>query len=183
VARKGVKAREEFAEACAIELGLEVSDCDYSAYASDPIGFIENVLKEVLTDKQKEICLSVRDRRQTNVQACHGAGKSFLASRLCLWWICAVGGLVITTAPTDRQVEQIIWGEIRKVHGKLGLPGELGMKFLRVTEQARGFGFTASHTNSNAFQGIRAHLLSAAKALLTGNQPRVETRTWWYKQG
>jgi hypothetical protein len=155
VARKSVKAREEFAEACAIELGLEVvSEIDYSCYATDPIGFIEKELLEILTDKQKEICLSVRDNRETNVQACHGAGKSFLASRLCLWWIYAVTGLVITTAPTDRQVEQIIWGEIRKVRGRLKLPGEFGMKFLRVSEQARGFGFTASHTNSNAFQGI-----------------------------
>lgn len=155
MATKGVDRRTDFANACAIALGLEVGgEADFSSYASDPVGFVEKELRDFLTDKQKQICLEVRDNRETNVQACHGAGKSFLASRLILWWIYAVSGLVITTAPTDRQVEQIIWGEVRKIHGKLGLPGELGMKFLRVNEQARGFGFTASHTNSNAFQGI-----------------------------
>ncbi|NDJ20984.1 hypothetical protein GS682_04855 [Nostoc sp. B(2019)] len=154
------KRRREFAEECAIALGIQPEENgDLLKYADDPVGFIEKELLEKLTEKQKEIANSVRDSRETNVQACHGAGKSHLASRLSIWWILCVGGLVITTAPTDRQVEQILWAEIRRIHGKLKLPGELGMTFLRVNEQARGFGFTASPRNSNAFQGIHNDLL------------------------
>ncbi|MBW4422499.1 MAG: hypothetical protein KME13_25355, partial [Myxacorys californica WJT36-NPBG1] len=69
------------------------------------------------------------------------------------------GGLCITTAPTKRQVIELLWGEIRKTHGKKNLPGERGQTFLRVSEEARAFGFTASDTNSNAFQGVHHEYL------------------------
>lgn len=121
-------------------------------FSGDPVGFVEEFLGEKLTDDQKAIALSVRDNRETNVQASHGVGKSHLCSRLCLYFIYCENGMVITTAPTARQVNQIIWGEIRRIHRKLGLPGEIGQTFLRVSEDARGFGFTAN--SSNGFQGI-----------------------------
>ncbi len=125
---------------------------ELSRYKGDPIGFIEEFLGETLTDEQKQVAISVRDNRETNVQAAHSVGKSHLCSRLCLFFIYCEGGMVITTAPTARQVNQIIWGEIRRIHIKKNLPGELGKTFLRVSEDSRGFGFTAS--SSNGFQGI-----------------------------
>lgn len=138
----------------AAELALRQRRGKFTRYANDPIGFIEHELGEWLTDEQKVICLSVRDSRETNVQASHGVGKSHLASRLAIWWILCVNGLVITTAPTKRQVEKILWSNIRKLHQRLNLPGTCGQMFLTVTEQAKGFGFTADATSSNAFQGI-----------------------------
>lgn len=131
----------------------------FPEYEKKPIEFIEQKLKQQLTEEQKAIARSVRDNRETNVQASHGIGKTFLAGCLVLWWILCVGGLVITTAPTKRQVIQLLWGEIRKTHGRLSLPGDLGQTFLNVTEEARGFGFTASETDSNAFQGVHHPLL------------------------
>lgn len=133
-------------------IGVKKNSSDYSEYAADPVGFIEIELGEKLTEQQKAIALSVRDNRETNVQAAHGVGKSHLSSRLALYWIYCVGGMVITTAPTARQVNQIIWGEIRRAYCKLSLPGDLGKTFLILTEDARGFGFTAG--DSNGFQGI-----------------------------
>ncbi|HEY9644776.1 MAG TPA: hypothetical protein V6C88_00320 [Chroococcidiopsis sp.] len=126
----------------------------YSRYQSDPVGFIETELKKRLTVEQRAIAISVRDNRETNVQASHGIGKTMLSACLVLWWVLSVGGLAITTAPTKRQVQELLWGEIRKTHGKLKLPGERGQTFLRITEEARAFGFTASDYNSNAFQGV-----------------------------
>ncbi|HEY9646970.1 MAG TPA: hypothetical protein V6C88_11400 [Chroococcidiopsis sp.] len=126
----------------------------YSQYANDPIGFIEAELKKTLTAEQRAIALSVRDNRETNVQASHGIGKTMLSACLVLWWVLSVGGLAITTAPTKRQVQELLWGEIRKTHGKLNLPGDRGQTFLRISEEARALGFTASDTNSNAFQGV-----------------------------
>lgn len=134
---------------------LAANSGQFSCYANDPIGFIEKELKTRLTEEQQAIALSVRDNRETNVQAGHGVGKTRLSSGLVLWWIFAMGGLAITTAPTQRQVQELLWGEIRRIHGKLKLPGEPpGQTFLRVTEEARAFGFTASDRNSNAFQGV-----------------------------
>lgn len=148
-------AKLEFLERLEVELGFAIGEADqYVPYADRPVEFIEEILNCWLTDDQKAIALSVRDKRETNVQASHGVGKTKLSACLVLWWILAVGGLAITTAPTKRQVIELLWGEIRKMHGKLKLPGERGQTFLRLTEEARAFGFTASDTNSNAFQGV-----------------------------
>jgi len=137
------------------------SKIDFKKYALDPVGFIEKDLKENLTAEQKAIAQSVVENRETNVQACHGSGKSFLSARLVIWWVFCVGGLAITTAPTARQVNKILWGEIRKVYDKRRkkLGGERGVLFLRVDESAHAFGFTAKHTSSDAFQGIHSDRL------------------------
>jgi hypothetical protein len=145
--------RKQWEEAIA-EVVTEESQQDFSIYAADPIGFIEGELGKTLTSEQRAIAISVRDSRETNVQASHGIGKTMLSACLVLWWVLAVGGLAITTAPTKRQVQELLWGEIRKTHGRLNLPGERGQTFLRLTEEARALGFTASDTNSNAFQGV-----------------------------
>lgn len=146
----------EFLEALEAEFGLESADQEipYPEYLNDPEGFIAQVLGFELTEQQRQICRSVRDDRETNVQASHGCGKTMLASCLVLWWTLAVGGLCITTAPTKRQVVELLWGEVRRTHKRLKLDGELGQTFLRVSEDARAYGFTASDTNSNAFQGV-----------------------------
>lgn len=127
---------------------------DYSAYAANPVGFITDVLGVSLTAEQIEIATSVRDKPETNIQASHGCGKTFLSACLILWHVLAVGGLAITTAPTKRQVTELLWGEVRRMHGRLGLPGECGKTFLQLTEDARAYGFTANDNNSNAFQGV-----------------------------
>ena len=151
----GQKCLDELVATIEAEFGLSNDNAvPYSEYAHDSIGFIQEVLGVWLTEQQCQICNSVRDERETNVQASHGCGKTFLAACLVLWWVLAVGGLCITTAPTKRQVVELLWGEVRKTHKKLRLDGELGQTFLRFSEEARAFGFTASDTNSNAFQGV-----------------------------
>jgi hypothetical protein len=126
----------------------------YSQYADDPERFIAEVLGKTLTAQQRAIAQSVRDDRETNVQASHGAGKTMLAGCLVLWWVLAVEGLCITTAPTARQVKELLWGEVRRMHSALDLEGECITVALRVSEDARAYGFTANDNNSNAFQGI-----------------------------
>lgn len=54
----------------------------------------------------------------------HGVGKSWLCSELTIW----AGGthsraVVVTTAPTWRQVERILWKEINFTWSQVGLPG------------------------------------------------------------
>jgi hypothetical protein len=126
----------------------------FPEYSHDPAGFIAHELRFTLTAQQVEICESVRTNRETNVQASHGVGKTMLSACLVLWWVLAVGGLAITTAPTKRQVIELLWGEIRRTHKRIALPGELIQTKLTLSEDARAFGFTASDTNSNAFQGV-----------------------------
>lgn len=176
MARKSVvDKRQNFAERCAAALGIgSLNSSGWSKYTGRPIDFIETELKESLTYEQKQILDSVCKNRETNVQACHGIGKSWIASRLTIYWIYCVGGLVITTGPTERQVGQIVWAEIRRIHGKLNLPGDIGIKFLRVNEEARGFGFTSNPKNSNAFQGIHHSRLLVIEDEACGISPEID---------
>jgi hypothetical protein len=132
---------------------------DFSQYANDPVGFFRDVLGLVhITDEQVAIALSVRDKPETNVQASHSVGKSHISAHLVLWWVFAVGGLAITTAPTESQVKQILWSEIRKAFNrhKLKLGGKCDILQLKLSETARAYGFTARNYDSNSFQGKHA---------------------------
>jgi hypothetical protein len=135
---------------------------DFSRYAKYPVEFALEVLEiPDLTQEQRRILCSVRDRSETNVQAAHGVGKSFVSALLILWWVFAVQGLAISTAPTKSQVEQIIWGEIRKLYDrhKAKLGGSRNELSMRLDEHARAYGFTAKNYDSNSFQGKHAEKL------------------------
>ena len=81
---------------------------------TDPVQFSRAHLNHKPWAKQQEIMQSVVDNDWTSVKACHASGKTFTAADLALWWVSAhKDGIVITTAPTWMQVEQILWGAIR----------------------------------------------------------------------
>src|SRR5678810_291854 len=78
----------------------------FEAYQQDILGFVENVLGDRPWKKQREILLSVQNNTYTAVRSCHGAGKTFTAARAALWFLqCFPGSVVITTAPSGRQVK------------------------------------------------------------------------------
>jgi hypothetical protein len=138
------------------------STSNLSSYADDPAGFFRDVLKiNHLTSEQIQIAESVRDNPETNVQAAHGVGKSFIASSIVIWHVFCVQGLAITTAPTESQVKEILWSEIRKLYDahKRQLGGERSILSLKLTETARAYGFTSRDYDSNSFQGKHAEKL------------------------
>lgn len=125
--------------------------------AADPIGFIEDMLGFQLWEKQAEICESVRDNKRTCVASCHGSGKTAVAARIALWWLYTHPySVVVTTAPTARQVTKQLWKEIRiglaratyKPGGNL-LPKSPEFQIDGEEWQLIGF----STDNSDAFQG------------------------------
>lgn len=62
----------------------------------------------------EEVAESVRDNPRTCVFAGHGVSKSFTAARAAEWFLNVYGpnATVITTAPSNDQVENILWREI-----------------------------------------------------------------------
>lgn len=165
---------EEIQIRAAVELELRRRRQRFRKYAEYPVEFIEKELGFWLTDQQKAIAVNVRDRRETNVQASHGCGKTFLASCLAIWWVLCVEGLCITTAPTKRQVVELLWGEIRRTHGRLNLPGTSGQTFFKLSEDSRAYGFTANDNNSNAFQGIHHPRLLVIEDEACGISPDID---------
>lgn len=134
---------------------VEEQEIDLTQYEEDPIGFAE-LLGVSLTPQQQQIVISVRDNRETNVQSCHGVGKTYCGSFLVIWFVFAVEGRVITTAPTDRQVVELLWKEINKLHSrnrkKLG--GECLTYKLKYTDDAEALGFAAANADLNTSQGF-----------------------------
>lgn len=128
---------------------------------ADPAFFAEYVLGARPWDKQRRILESVRDCARTAVASCHGAGKSWTAARIALWWLFSFpGSIVATTAPTFRQVERVLWQEIRQAHRSALVP--LGGKLLQASLQIDDgwFAFGFSTDDGNRFQGLHSeHVL------------------------
>ncbi len=86
----------------------------------EPFFFIEKVLGvKRLTTEQKKIVSSVWENRYTGVQSSPSMGKTFISACIVLAYLCPnPESKVITTAPTARQVEDLLWSEIRSLYHK-----------------------------------------------------------------
>jgi hypothetical protein len=96
------------------------------AYAADPNGFARAVLGIALWDGQIRIVEASRDHLRVAVVSGHKVGKSTALAVLALWFYCSFpGARVIITATTARQVDGIIWREVRRLvkRSKLPIPG------------------------------------------------------------
>lgn len=181
----------------------EVSVYDYAARGAvkmrqHPEWFFQEILgvpQEYLWPKMLEVMHSVRDHQYTAVKAGHSVSKSFTAARLALWFLICYGpkATVITTAPGDNQVRNILWREIRDAHSsaKCALPGkpltisyELDDKWFAigfatrpdtVTQQATAFqGFHNEHVLIifDEAAGIMPQIWEASEGLMTSGDCR-----------
>lgn len=130
---------------------------------ADPVWFFDDILQSTAWSTQKEIALSVRDNPDTSVKGCHSPGKSYISARIALWFLYSFPhSLVITTAPTDRQVRGILWKEISVAYkgAKFPLGGKLITRELKLDDDWFAIGFTAPDYDPNRFQGFHApHVL------------------------
>ena len=125
----------------------------------DPSWWVREILGDSPWKKQVEILEGVRDFREVNVRSCHSAGKSWVASRAALWFLFNhPGSLVITTAPTARQVRGILWKEIGAAYhrAKFPLGGDLTTTALRLGPAWLALGFTAAEHDPDRFQGFHS---------------------------
>jgi phage terminase large subunit len=83
------------------------------------VEFVRDVLGRNPWSKQAEIITDVFKYPVVAVKSCNAAGKSDLASDVALTFLmCKPFSIVITTAPTWRQVKDVIWRYIRGKHAK-----------------------------------------------------------------
>lgn len=130
--------------------------------------FLTGILGEKsLEDYHVLICQKIIEYDRLNIKACHAVGKTWIMARLTLWFInCFKNSIVITTAPTNRQVETLLWGEIRKSHrrSKTKLGGKLLNKKLTIDDDWYAMGFSPASGASvdgdeqqgSSFQGFHA---------------------------
>lgn len=143
-----------------------------------------------LWDKQKEIADALVYAERVAVPASFGVGKTYLAARLALWWLYNhKPSKVITTAPTLRQVKELLWSELRAAHrrSKRPLGGEPLMLQLQLEDDWYAIGFATDPDKIDQFTGYHSpHMLvifdqacgvdravwEAAEGLMTGGHAR-----------
>jgi phage terminase large subunit len=131
-------------------------------YQADPVRFVREVLGQTLWSRQAQILEAIRDQPQVTVRSGHGVGKTFVAACAALWWLYSFRpSLVLTTAPTARQVEALLWGEIRRLkrRARRALPGRCLATRLVVSEDQEAVGLSTNEPER--FAGWhREHLLA-----------------------
>jgi hypothetical protein len=138
-----------------------------SPWIDDPAGWVEAALHEEFWSRQEEIAASVLEHRYTAVPSCHDSGKSYTASRVMSWWIDSHEpgeAFVVSTAPSQTQVEAILWREVGRAHRKGDLIGRITYGMVpqwKIGPEIVGFGRKPQDLKSKeeamaAFQGIHA---------------------------
>lgn len=155
----------------------------------DPVLFCQKILGIEPWAKQREILYSVRDNPNTICVSCNAGGKSFISAAVVLWFLFAhKDSMVLTSAPTWRQVTSVLWAEISKMYAnaKYPLGGELitgkleiGPKWyalgLPSSEEVRFQGYHAEHILIvfDEAAGIDPHIYTAAQGNLTSQNSRM----------
>jgi len=155
---------------------IETEDFDllWERALNDPPWWVKTWLGITLWQKQVEIIESVRDNFRTYVRSCHGAGKTFTAADVVLWFLINhKGSRVITTAPTFRQVQKVLWQEIRKAHKNaiIQLGGDLTLNELKIADGWFSFGFSTD--DPDALQGQHAEYILVVFDEASGIKPPI----------
>ena len=123
-----------------------------------PLDFARNVLGVQLWSKQEEVLSALLEHRRVAVKSGNGLGKGFSAAVALLWFLHAHqdAAIVLSTAPTFRQVRHILW---RQVH-RLYRPASevLGGKMLdtRWEISAERYAMGLSAESADQFQGFHS---------------------------
>ena len=124
-----------------------------------------------------------------SVKSGNGVGKSCLAACATLWFLNSfTPSIVLTTAPTERQVKKVMWGEIRhrKNTSYVELPGKAGILSLEINPIHYALGLSTK--DEQKFQGFHnpnimviideandypVHLYKAIAGVLSGGERKV----------
>lgn len=90
-------------------------------YFDDPELWARDHLGVTLWEAQAEVARSIVVNNNVAVKAGHEVGKSYLAGVLISWWVDTRwdkpgGCFVVSTAPSFKQINAIVWREVRKFH-------------------------------------------------------------------
>ena len=122
---------------------------DLTLYADDPVGFIRDVLGEagMPYSKQVEMLEALALHRRVSVVGANGSGKDWAAARAVLWWMeTRTEAKAVVTGPTQRQVEEIVWQEMREAYAAAEhrLSGKMLASKYRIDEKRFAIGFSTN---------------------------------------
>lgn len=134
-------------------LATASTDADFAPYAADPIAFVREVLGGEPWGRQRAVLEAVRDHPRVSVRSCHAAGKTWTAAAAGVWFLYThPSSVLVTTAPTWRQVKELLWREIRSHHRRARLPGECLQTALELDTEWYAIGLSTDEPDK--FQGF-----------------------------
>ncbi|MCC6649092.1 MAG: hypothetical protein IT374_26425 [Polyangiaceae bacterium] len=170
---------------------------DRARYRNDPVGYFRDVLRIEPWSRQRDLLTAVAQHPRNAVRSGHKVSKSNSCAGIAYWWADTRSrGGVVLTAPTGRQVEEILWREVRAMYARCppdtfdAAPAKLpstGLRFpdgrfiigFATDEAERLQGFSgdellfivdeASGVDEAIFEAIEGNRAGGARVLLTGN--------------
>ncbi len=134
----------------------------FEVYAEDPIGFNADVLHGEPWARQVEIAEVVKANPLVVVRSANAMGKDWIVGGLALGWVYARGGLVLLTGPTERQVREVVMGEVARAFAKArDLPGELYQMALRIGREERAGIHAFTSTEASKLTGFHEERVMA----------------------
>jgi len=155
------------------------------------VEFVRHDLKTPLWGKQAQILRAIKRNRRTAVRSCNGSGKTFVAATAVIWWLMAhpnEPAMVVTTAPTQHQVCDLLWREIRSLHFRNAalIGGTLGRTTLELSPKHYATGlstdsperFQGFHETNILFvvdeaSGVREEVFDAIEGSMTSHRARL----------
>lgn len=93
-----------------------------SKYRDDPVAFFREILGVEPWSKQVEVIEAIRDNKRVAVKSGHKVSKSHTAAGVALWFYCSFeDARTVMTSTTSRQVDDILWRELRMMRARCGL--------------------------------------------------------------
>jgi phage terminase large subunit len=113
---------EDFGEALKLELELATRiKFPSPRYQAEPVAFFREILGVEPWAKQVEVIEAIRDHKRVAVSAGHKVSKSHTIAGIALWFYCSFDDArAVMTSTTARQVDQILWRELRMMRARSG---------------------------------------------------------------
>lgn len=124
--RNAERERSYFAESLALRIRAEMINTTRLRFPNDeyrkrPVEFFREVLGVEPWSRQVDIINAVRDHPRVAICSGHKVSKSHSAAGIALWFYCSFSDArVVMTSTTSRQVDQILWRELRMMRARSG---------------------------------------------------------------
>ncbi len=151
--------------------------------------FASDTLGVTLWEKQEEVLRAVERERRVAVKSGNGLGKDFTAAVAVLWYVHAHDpAVVLSTAPTFRQVRHVLWRQIHRLYRNAAdtLGGTMLDTRWEVAEDRYAMGLSASDADQfqgfhceNMFvvvdeaEGVAEPIYEAVEAVMTSAHPTL----------
>ena len=154
-----------------------------------PLDFARDVLGVTLWSKQEEVLSALPLHQRIAVKSGNGLGKGFCAAVAVLWFLQLHDpGIVLSTAPTFRQVRHILWRQIRRLHRRAAdtLGGKMFEARWELSDERYAMDLSADtadqfqgfHSDNmlivvDEAEGVSDEIYEAIEAVMTSSDPRL----------